>query len=499
MKTPLAAKKIATGPVLLSISGAGDKPSLQSPPKVPLAGIKAEKPSTNIASASFGAQGAVSQFIELEMEMRRCVSLDDMRYLIANGTRRLIAYDQAFVLEPGLGKPWCVTTVTSVSKIDRQASAVRLIEAWACSSLRSEQLARCDHLIADLEKDVAEIGTRDRASKFQHALWMPLKARDGRTVAGFLMLRGDEWQQPHAAVAHQIGGAYSHAWSALLPSAVPRFDEVKRRVSKLRLALALAAISAIAAFVPVSMSALAPSEIATSEPVLVTAPIDGVIGEILAPPGSWVEQGAPIVKFVDVKLRNDFEIALRNRNVAEAKYFKVVQSATATQKDMQDVATTRAELELADADLTYSSELLERAVIRAARAGLLVYSSKSDWLGKPVMTGERLMEIGDPSKAEVRIDLPLSDAIAVREGGSVALFLDGDPLNAIDATISRMSFRPTLTAEQQLAYRIHASFNDGQARRIGLRGIARVSGDKVTLWFYLFRRPFAALRQRVGL
>ena len=39
----------------------------------------------------------------------------------------------------------------------------------------------------------------------------------------------------------------------------------------------------------------------------------------------------------------------------------------------------------------------------------------------------------------------------------------------------------------------------GQARRIGLRGIARIHGESVSLWFYLLRRPISAVRQRFGL
>ena len=35
-------------------------------------------------------------------------------------------------------------------------------------------------------------------------------------------------------------------------------------------------------------------------------------------------------------------------------------------------------------------------------------------------------------------------------------------------------------------------------RRIGLRGTARIEGDEVPLFLYLFRRPIAVLRQAVG-
>lgn len=109
------------------------------------------------------------------------------------------------------------------------------------------------------------------------------------------------------------------------------------------------------------------------------------------------------------------------------------------------------------------------------------------------------MEIGNPADTELRIEVPVSDALTLQEGGDVALFLDGDPLTAVHAKIARANYRPSSNAESQLVYRVHASFADGIARRIGLRGVARVSAHDVPLAFYLFRRPIASLRQRFGI
>ena len=110
-----------------------------------------------------------------------------------------------------------------------------------------------------------------------------------------------------------------------------------------------------------------------------------------------------------------------------------------------------------------------------------------------------MMEIADPANTEIKIEVPVADAIAIKPGGKVALFLDGNPLTALPGVIVRTSFRPSLSADQQLAFRIDARFEHQEGRRVGLRGVARVSGDDVPLWFYLFRRPISAVRQRFGL
>lgn len=456
------------------------------------------KTSNSDAAAEMHAT-PISQFIDLEIEARQCPNLDALRFAIVNSTRKIAAFEQAFLAEPDITGGWSVKRASSTSMIDRNAFVIRSIDAWLQHANHAAVLTRGEPRFADLNQEATAWSLCSTSFAFPNAFWLPIKSRDGRILAALLAVKVENWRPQHTALMLPLAAAYGHAWDALAPRTTASVVRVRHMISKSRIAWTGAATCLMAAFIPVLMSALAPAEIVAAEPMLVTAPIDGVIGDILVPPGAWVEKGTPIVKFVDVKLRNEAEVANRTRAVAEARYFKVVQSALATQKEMQDLATAKAELDVANAELDYARELLIRSEIRAERAGLLVYSAKSDWIGKPVALGERLMEIGDPAKSEIKIELPVSDAVVLQPGGTVSLFLDGDPLRSIDGIISRTSYRPTLTAEQQLAFRIYAKFADGQPRRIGLRGIARVNGETVSLWFHLFRRPIAAARQRVGL
>jgi hypothetical protein len=467
------------------------RPTVVQLPSAPITAPGGSEPQLQYAS--------ISHYFDLEIEARQCADLDVLRFAIVNSTRNIAGFEQAFLAEPSIAGGLCVTRASSVSKIDRSTPLVRAVDAWLQHPAHAEKIQAGELRLANLEHEAREWGLRVKSFEIPYAMWLPLKSRDGRLQAALVALKSENWRPQHTALMIPLAGAYGHAWDALAPKAATSVESVKGYVSKRRLAAAVWLACLFAAFIPVPMSSLAPSEIIAAEPILVTAPIEGVIGDILAAPGAWVEKGAPIVKYVDVKLRNDAEVAARTRAVAEARHFKVVQSALATQKEMQDLALAKAELDVANAEWEYAVALLDRSTIRAERTGLLIYSSKSDWIGKPVSVGERLMEIGDPAKSEIKIELPVSDAIALKAGGTVSLFLDGDPLRSIDATIARTSFRPMLTAEQQLAFRVHAKFADGQPRRIGLRGVARVNGEPVSLWFYLFRRPIAAVRQKVGL
>ena len=446
----------------------------------------------------------VAAFIELEMEARQCADLDSLRLAIVNSTRKLADYDQAFLLErsKSAGAPeqgWRITRAASVGKIDANAPQIRVLEAWAQHAIQAAGGDASRTRLADLAQDAQAFAIDIAAISSRHAFWLPLKRRDGTVLAVLLALKSDPWKPQAAPMLLPLAAAYGHAWDALLPKSHDAARKALGFVTGRRFALAVGLLAGIAAFIPVPMSSLAPAEVVARQPILVTAPIDGVIEDILEPPGKPVAKDTPILRFVDVQLRNDYEIAKRNKAVASARYFRFVQSATAEQKDVHELAIAKAELDVATAELAYAQDLLARAEVRAGAAGVLIYSAKSEWIGRPVATGERIMEIGDPERTQIRIDLDVSDALTVQEGGRVSLFLDGDPLRPVEGTITRASYRPVPNGDSQLVYRVHAAFSDGQPRRIGLRGVARISAEDVPLWFYLFRRPIAAVRQRLGI
>ena len=143
---------------------------------------------------------------------------------------------------------------------------------------------------------------------------------------------------------------------------------------------------------------------------------------------------------------------------------------------------------------------MAKSQIVAQRTGVLVYENKDRWIGKPVKTGERIMEIVDPNLAMARIDLPVADAIVLDKSAGAKLFLDANPLSSLRATLVSESYQAEPNATQQLVYRVLADFDAGKDMpRIGSRGTAQIRGAYIPLAYYLLRRPLSALRQRFGI
>ncbi|MEL6736430.1 MAG: HlyD family secretion protein, partial [Pseudomonadota bacterium] len=139
--------------------------------------------------------------------------------------------------------------------------------------------------------------------------------------------------------------------------------------------------------------------------------------------------------------------------------------------------------------------------VRASRDGVAVFDKKSDWQGKPVSVGERVIEIADTGSVEAKIDLPVSDSIVLNQGASVRLFLDANPLTPIEGQVTSAGYRAVAGEAGAVSFDVRAGLSDDLAHlpRIGARGTAQIYGETVSLGFYLFRRPISAARQWLGI
>lgn len=453
--------------------------------------IRGQAAPAHPAAGTEGAR-ALEMLLKVEADARAVESVGELAFLIANETMRLTRCRQVFALA-GRSDRYVVRAVSSIGAVDRNSPRVRWVEA----------------IIANLQADKGVNGTRNfavpefcppgddesRTYPYRFMSWQPFALRDGKVFGGMLLARETAWSEVDALIARRLADTYAHAWAALVGE-----RRLRRRV-KIKPLLAAAAIATVAlAFVPVPMTVLAPAEVAPIAPAVIAAPLDGVIDTILVNPDQRVAKGQQLVRMSDVVLRNELAVSEQDVRVAEAKLMQVTQGAVADPKLRAELAVTRSELTVAAAKRDYARDMLARSDIRAPADGVAIYTDKRDWVGRPVTTGERIMDVADPSRMQLRIDVPVADAIAVTPGASVRAFLDSDPLRPVKARIVSASFEARMVEGDKLAYRIYAELDAlPPGMRLGIRGTAQVYGERVFLGYYLFRKPIAMIRQKFGL
>ena len=289
--------------------------------------------------------------------------------------------------------------------------------------------------------------------------------------------------------------SYGVMWNAL--SAKPR-DVLSRKKKWFLMCAAL--ITCLIGFIPVPVTSLAPAEIVAETPFIVAAPIDGVVDEIVIAPNSPVKAGTLLATLVDTDIANELRVTTREEQVAEARMRQSSLTAFIDEAAKRDLAVSQAETALARARTQYAQDKLSKTKLLAPKDGLAIFTDPQDWAGRPVATGEAIIEIADPTRILLKIDAPLLSGESLKNGARVRIFMDADPLQPLEAKIERASYYAAPTENGQMAFETYARLSSPYALpRIGARGVAKIHGDTAPLIFWLFRRPIAAVRQFIGL
>lgn len=431
--------------------------------------------------------------LAVDDRVRGAGSVRELQHVIVNESRRITGARQIFLARMGGAGIFRVKAVSSLALVERDTPLVRWIEG-AIQQLTKEQ--GLDKPVEfELPAFVDPNADETQTYPFRHFVWQPLKLTSGETFAGMLYARERVWLEPERRVISRQAAVYANAWQALVGK---RFLRPRRKIRK-QLKYALAAMLVAAAFIPVPLTALAPVEIVERNAGIVSAPIDGVIADVLVRPNETVAFGQPILKFEDTKLRNRFQIAEREMQVAKTKYDRAQRAAFSDPESRHELAIAKTEYNLKKAELDYAADILARAVVTAPREGILIYSNKNDLVGRPAKIGERLMKIGAADDIQARIDLPVSDSIVLEKDTQVRLFLDAEPFQPRLASVNSESYHAEPNPSQQLVYKITAELEDEEFfPRIGSRGTAQIYGQKVPLFFFLLRKPISAFRQFFG-
>ena len=437
------------------------------------------------APLSGTAERVFALFLGLQQQARRAGTVEQLAFAMVNDGQALFGFRHAALLIAGK-----VQALTGISVVEPNAPFVAFVERAVSRLLGQAQLHEAHSI------DPQRLDEQDRADwqslSAPQAYWLPLKNRQNETFGGLWLAREQAFSEAEQALLLQLADTYAHAWLALQPRKPWRLRWPRKKL------LVLAAALSLVLLVPVRQSVLAPAEVVPLGGRVVAAPLDGVIAEFLVKPNQSVAAGELLVRFDATSLNAQAEVAERALGVAEAELKANAQRAFVDAESSARIDLLAARVEQKRAELDYARQLLARSEVRAERAGIAVFADAERLTGKPVQTGERLMQIADPTQAELRIELPVGDAIALQPGAEVALFLDSDPLNRHDARLERSAYEAQTTAAGQLAYRLDASFVDAPPR-IGLRGTAKLFGDRAPLAYYLMRRPLAAARQSLGL
>ncbi len=444
---------------------------------------RAERPANETA--------ALLRVLQLDADLRRIETERELVFYLANETRTVLGFRQAFVLRKRRG--WALEAVSSVTSFDRNAPINRQIRQFVSDLTKRPGGNKIQRVRLDSDDRLDALCRH----MFLNALWMPLKTRQGKVFAGLVILHDREWSDSATPLVERVAEAGAHAWWALKGRALDRRRWQRPRIYVPLLLLALFA----AGFLHAPLTVLAPVEVSGQHSVAVPVPLEGVIDSIEVTPNQPVASGTVLARIEDTELRNALAIAQRRVTVADARLAQLQNASFADRDAARQVKVATAELALANSERDLAQERLNRVDIKARTDGIAVFDDPQALTGRPVSVGEKIMEIVSPNSLEFTIRLPVIDNINLEEGGKVRIFLDGNPLDPIEARLTRTSYRAVSQPDGSFAYTLTAQSTDDTPLggvRIGAYGAAQLYGDRHSLYFIVFRRPLSWLRQTFG-
>ena len=264
----------------------------------------------------------------------------------------------------------------------------------------------------------------------------------------------------------------------------------------LRGAIALAVL--IAMFIPVRERLNA--EFVLKAPVITSAYawFDGPIAKALKHDAAPVKKGDPILRY-DLNLLN-FKLANAKNQLAEAEkeYDLESRASFVDREKLGKVKLLEARLNTAAVAVREAQWYLAHSEVKAPADGLLVLANgRADQIeNKAVRTGDKLFDIygGKGIVAEIQVNERESSILAGKL--EATLFPYTSPENGLRTEIISVRKIPELNEQRIYCYTVKARVLEGGDASLlyGMRGIAKLQGERIPLWYYLFRSLVVYMR-----
>ena len=437
---------------------------------------------------------ALLGLLEMGRRARTAASSDELVFMLVNGTHSLTPYRQAALWWSDSG----VQALSGVVQPDHNAPYVD----WLRRVFKAQ--ANDDPVITRIDPATLPDAQRNTWSEWlpAHALRVPLTGQPGGAL---LLARDTEWTDGDMALLQEWCQTWLHAWRAKkVPTRTASWRQWLQASDRAQAWYRRKSTWAITAllllmFTPVRMTVLAAGEVVPAQPVVVRAPIEGVIERFDVQPNSTVQKGQALFGFDPVLIETRVNVARQALETALAQYRQTSQMALSDPKFKIELASQAGTIEEKRAELEYLKDQKQRATVKAPAEGVVLFDDPSSWVGKPLAVGERIMRIAKTGDSEVEAWLPISDAVDLALGDNIVLYLQATPLSPVSAKLSYFSHEAVERPDGTYAYRIRGQLDPDQAPRVGLKGTAKVSGRWTVLGYWLLRRPMAVIRTTLGL
>ena len=175
---------------------------------------------------------------------------------------------------------------------------------------------------------------------------------------------------------------------------------------------------------------------------------------------------------------------------ANAEYEQVLKASFTDRENLGKLKVLAFKRDSAKIAIEEAKWYLAHSVVTAPVSGILAIAegSADKLAGRALRLGEKQFDILSDKGMIAEIMVNEKDASVLEGNPRITLFLHTRPELPIPVKILSSRFYPELTEQNIYSYNVKAEMeNNVPGLRFGMRGVARVTGEKVKLGYYLFR------------
>lgn len=401
-------------------------------------------------------------------------------FIILNDTVPIVAYDRATLWKIGHRKKPSLVGISGQTSLSKATDLSKRWQSIVSEIKEPEKLQEIKHPALSQETSV---------------LWLPIFAHEEAALGLWLERWNNvKWRQDEIDVLKFLMIGYGAAYEKFY-----RKFSITRIFKKKPIPYITTALLFLLLFLPVPLRIVAPCEVVAKDPMILTAPLDGIIKSILVRPGQEVKQGQLLFEYDKRVPLQDLKVAAKKVDIVKAELNRYVADA---QKDKKALA----ELGIASLKLKKEQLELELAKFKASQlngyspiAGVAMLDAPEEWEGKPVRMGEKILLIANPHETRVRMWIPEDDNIMLNPNDNIKVILNVMPEKTLEAKVIYIASYTHVTEKAVPSFVGEADWvKDEPEAKLGLKGSAILYGEKVSLFYWIIRKPWNYVRRFTG-
>lgn len=434
----------------------------------------------------------------LNIKAFRCKTREALLFVILNDTIHLVRYDRAILWDfENPSKPKCLG-ISGQTTFSKNSELVRKITKIV-KSIKNPKVPQ--QLTANQLVGENEIWNDLQAGKPNSlVLWLPIHF-DDKLILGLWLEKWNVTEKdiPTIDVQNILSNflleSYGVAWNNV--HAKKFFKHVNlSRTQWLLLALSLVA-SLFIIHIPLRIAA--PCEVVPKDPIIVAAPLEGIIEKVVVKPGETVHKDDILVEYHKTVFLQNLKVAQKQVQILQADVNRAMTLGFKDERSLSELAVLKLKLEKEKLALGLAEYYASKLIIKAPQEGIVIIDNPDEWRGKPVQIGEKILILSNEQNTKIRIWLPENDNIVLDPKRNIKIFLNIKPEISYRASLIYVAAESIVTEKHLASFIAEADWIDKPKEvKLGLKGTAILYGENVSIFYFIIRKPWASVRNFIG-